>query len=62
MVRLKAPRGHSSVGFAGGEFEVRDGHVEVPDDAEAALKPHGYRRPPAAEPPTPRAQFSSKQR
>ena len=44
MVKLKAPRGHSSVGYAGGEFEVRDGEVEVPDEAEAALKPHGYKR------------------
>jgi hypothetical protein len=44
MVKLKAPRGHSSVGFAGGEFAIRDGEVEVPDEAEAALKPHGYKR------------------
>ena len=42
MVRLKAPRGHSSVGFAGAEYEVRDGEVEVPGEAEAALRPHGY--------------------
>jgi hypothetical protein len=48
MVRLKAPRGHSSVGFAGAEFEIRDGEVEVPDEAEAALKPHGYKRAAAA--------------
>lgn len=50
MVKLKAPRGHSSVGFAGDEYEVRDGEVEVPDAAEAALKPHGYRRPAAGNP------------
>jgi hypothetical protein len=45
MVKLKAPRGHSCAGFAGGEYEVRDGMVEVPDEAEDALRPHGYRRP-----------------
>lgn len=56
MVRLKAPRGHSSVGFAGAEYEVRDGEVEVPGEAEAALRPHGYKRaavlPPAAARPS----------
>lgn len=62
MVKLKAPRGHSSVGFAGDEYEVSDGVVEVPDEAEAALKPHGYRRPPAADSLTPRVPVSSKQR
>ena len=60
MVKLKAPRGHSSVGYAGGQFEVRDGEVEVPDEAEAALKPHGYKRAaavgvPAAARPSPAA-------
>ena len=44
VVKLKAPRGHSSVGFAGTEYEVQDGLVEVPDEAEAALAAHGYRR------------------
>ena len=47
MVKLKAPRGHSSVGFAGTEYEVQEGLVEVPDEAEAALRAHGYRRPAA---------------
>jgi hypothetical protein len=45
MVKLRAPRGHSCAGFAGTEYEVRDGLVEVPDEAEDALRPHGYRRP-----------------
>ena len=43
----------TSVGFAGTEYEVQDGLVEVPDEAEAALRAHGYRRPaetPAARP------------
>ncbi len=62
MVKLKAPRGHSSVGFAGDEYEVSDGHVEVPDEAEAALKPHGYRRPPAANASPPRAPLPAKER
>mgnify|MGYP001555002266 CR=1 FL=1 len=44
MLKLKAPRGHSSVGFAGIEYEVQDGFVTVPDAAEDALRPHGYRR------------------
>ena len=47
MVKLKAPRGHSSVGFAGTEYEVQEGLVEVPDEAEAPLRAHGYRRPAA---------------
>jgi hypothetical protein len=51
MVRLKAPRAHTSVGFAGSEYAVVDGIVTVPDEAEAALKAHGYRRPPAGESP-----------
>lgn len=60
MVKLKAPRGHSSVGFAGGEYEVRDGQVEVPDAAEGALKPHGYRRPAAANGAAARAPLAQK--
>ncbi len=42
MVRLKAPKGQTSVGFGGAEYEVRDGFVEVPEAAEPALRPHGY--------------------
>lgn len=48
MVRLKAPKNQASVGFGGAEYEVRDGFVEVPEAAEAALRPHGYK--PAGEP------------
>ena len=51
MVRLKAPEGArdgDTVGFGGAEFAVEDGHVEVPEAAEAALLPHGYRK---ADPP-----------
>jgi hypothetical protein len=54
VVKLKAPRGHSSVGFAGTEYEVQDGLVEVPDEAEAALRAHGYRRPAEVARPAPR--------
>ncbi len=50
MVRLKAPRGHVCVGFAGHEYAVGDGVVDVPDEAEAPLRAHGYRRW-TAEPP-----------
>jgi hypothetical protein len=49
MVRLKAPKNQASVGFGGSEYEVRDGFVEVPDEAEAVLRPHGYK--PADEAP-----------
>jgi hypothetical protein len=53
MVRLKAPKNQASVGFGGAVYEVRDGFVEVPEQAEAALRPHGYK--PAVEPaPKPR--------
>ncbi|HUK60249.1 MAG TPA: hypothetical protein VLV50_13545 [Stellaceae bacterium] len=48
MVRLKAPKNQASVGFAGTEYEVCDGFVEVPEEAEEVLRPHGYK--PAAEP------------
>lgn len=48
MVRLKAPKNQASVGFGGAEYEVQDGFVEVPEAAEAMLRPHGYK--PAAEP------------
>jgi hypothetical protein len=44
LIRLKAPKGGASVGFSGTEYEVQDGLVEVPDEAEAALRAHGYRR------------------
>jgi len=47
MIRLKAPetvRDGDTVGFEGAEFTVEDGHVEVPAAAEAALRPHGYRK------------------
>jgi len=51
-VTLSAPRGHSSVGFAGTEYDVRDGRVTVPDEAEAPLRAHGYRKA-APAPPVP---------
>ena len=38
MVRLKAPRDHASVGFAGVEYAVRDGFVEVPAAAAPAAR------------------------
>jgi hypothetical protein len=44
MVRLKAPKNQVSVGFGGAVYEVQDGFVEVPEAAEAALRPHGYKR------------------
>jgi hypothetical protein len=51
VIRLKAPetaRDGDTVGFDGAEFAVEDGHVEVPEAAEAALRPHGYRKADAA--------------
>jgi hypothetical protein len=49
LVRLKAPRDHGCVGFAGVEYAVRDGFVEVPEAAAAVLRAHGY-KPAAAAP------------
>lgn len=38
---LKAPEGCGSVSFAGQEYPVQDGLVEVPDEAQVLLEP-GY--------------------
>jgi hypothetical protein len=55
MIKLKAPAGHSSVGFEGVEYEIRDGHVAVPEQAEAPLRAHGYTKPDAPEAAKPAA-------
>lgn len=55
MIRLKAPDGHASVGFGGSEYDVRDGIVDVPEEAAVPLRAHGYAVPDAAEPARPPA-------
>lgn len=41
-VKLKAPKGATSVNVEGEEYAVEDGHIVVPATAEAALRDHGY--------------------
>ena len=42
MVRLKAPKGVTSVEYGGEEFAVKNGHVLVPIGAEMALTRQDY--------------------
>lgn len=43
MIKLKAPVGHTSVGFGGNQFAVtEDGTVQVPAEAVQALRSFGF--------------------
>lgn len=43
MVKMKAPEGTTGCSFNGEEFKVaKDGTVEVPAEAVAQLKDHGF--------------------
>ena len=44
MVKMKAPKGATFVGFEGVEYPIKKGVVEVPDEAVEALSRHGFVR------------------
>jgi hypothetical protein len=44
MTKMKGPREVSTAFVGGKEYAVRNGVVEVPDDAVAALVRHGFRK------------------
>ncbi|MEN6630533.1 MAG: hypothetical protein ABFC42_12905 [Sulfuricella sp.] len=44
MAKLTAPNGVTGCSFDGTEYKVKKGVVDVPDEAVAALFPHGFRQ------------------
>ena len=44
MVKMKGPREVSTAFVGGKEYAVRNGVVEIPDEAVSALARHGFRK------------------